>query len=70
MQLGSRWAVGAEPPARLPDSVKGAIRAVEADGAIGSWTLTWLEGKPVAELDDGTTVTVDADGAPVILPPA
>lgn len=31
-----------------------------------SWTLTWLEGRPIASLDDGTTVTLDA-GVPRII---
>ena len=26
------------------------------------WTLTWLEGRPVVELDDGTTIRVAPDG--------
>jgi hypothetical protein len=37
------------------------IREVEAglapdDVARMRWTLTWLEGRPVAELDDGTVL--------------
>jgi len=31
MQLGTRWAFGAEPPSRLPNAVVNAIRKVEAD---------------------------------------
>jgi hypothetical protein len=64
MQLGTRWALGAEPPARLPDAVVAAIRTVEQEaapaGSQGSdasarrWTLTWLEGRPVVELDPAT----------------
>jgi hypothetical protein len=54
MQLGSRWTVGSEPPARLSKEMLDAIAAVEAqlgDAASGErWTLTWLEGYPVAEL--------------------
>ena len=30
MQLGTRWSVGGEPPAKLPAPVIAAIRAVEA----------------------------------------
>jgi hypothetical protein len=65
MQLGTRWSVGDEPPARLPDSVTAAIRTVEAeiadiDTGQWRWTLTWLESRPVVELDDGTTIRVDA----------
>lgn len=67
MQLGTRWAMGSEPPARLPEEVVAAIREVEsaAAGQWGEhgegdaptassdrrWTLTWLEGRPIAELD-------------------
>lgn len=61
MQLGTRWSVGGEPPARLPHSVVAAVHAVEAeiserDTSQWRWTLTWLEGKPVVELDDGTII--------------
>lgn len=64
MQLGTRWSVGAEPPARLPEEVLAAVQGVEADlagvdTAQWRWTLTWLEGRPVVELDDGTTIRVD-----------
>lgn len=65
MQLGTRWNVGGEPPARLTESVLAAIREVEAE--IGDrpgwrWTLTWLESRPVVELDDGTTIRMGHDG--------
>jgi len=61
MQLGTRWAVGAAVPPRLPEEFVARIREVEAgldadDAARMRWTLTWLEGRPVAELDDGTVV--------------
>lgn len=64
MQLGTRWEVGAEPPARLPTAMVAAVAAVETDLAgldtTGwRWTLTWLEGRPVVELDDGTTLRLD-----------
>ena len=64
MQLGTRWSVGAEPPAKLPDAVVAAVREVEAelgdvDTSAWRWTLTWLEGRPVVELDDGTTLRYD-----------
>lgn len=67
MQLGTRWPVGAEAPASLPAVVVAAVRAVEdelaADGVDAStwrWTLTWLERRPVVELDDGTIVRYNA----------
>jgi hypothetical protein len=61
MQLGTRWQLGAEPPSRLPAAMLAAIAAVEIDLAGVDttgwrWTLTWLEGRPVVELDDGTTL--------------
>jgi hypothetical protein len=61
MQLGTRWELGAEPPARLPAAMIAAIAVVEVElAAIDTtgwrWTLTWLEGLPVVELDDGTTL--------------
>ncbi len=63
MQLGTRWMVGDEPPSRLPDDLKQAIRDTEAGLpplAQGEypmrWTLTWLEGRARVELDDGTTL--------------
>lgn len=65
MQLGTRWNVGGEPPARLPEPVVAAIRGIEAglgDRPDWRWTLTWLEGRPVVELDDGTTIRVNPDG--------
>jgi hypothetical protein len=65
MQLGTRWNVGDEAPARLPETVVAAVRAVEAE--LGErpgwrWTLTWLEGRPVVELDDGTIIRLEHDG--------
>jgi hypothetical protein len=75
MQLGTRWPIGAEPPARLPDSVVAAIATVEielagVDTTGWRWTLTWLEGRPVVELDDGTTLRYDpATGAVTVEQP-
>ncbi|KZX22662.1 hypothetical protein [Rathayibacter tanaceti] len=68
MQLGTRWTLGGTPPQTLPEIVVTAIRDVEGElAAAGTtttdwhWTLTWLEGRPVLELDDGTTITHRAD---------
>lgn len=80
MQLGTRWTLGAPAPERLPQTVRDAIAAVDAEVlALSSadfdpsgwrWTLTWLEGRPIAELDDGTVVSYDtvADEAVVTQP--
>lgn len=66
MQLGTRWSAAAEPPRSVPDVVRAEIARVESTLPPGqpapSWTLTWLEGRPVAELDTGIEVSVDADG--------
>ena len=77
IQLGTRWLVGDEPPSRLPQAVIDAIYEVEGElaeqgvAAAGewSWTLTWLEGKPVVELDDETVIEYDpAEDAAVVTP--
>lgn len=74
MQLGTRWSVWQSAPAGLPEAVLAAIANVESeltmlasrspDAGIAEWrwTLTWLEGRPVVELDDGTTIRMDARG--------
>ncbi|PZQ88227.1 MAG: hypothetical protein DI534_12245 [Leifsonia xyli] len=67
MQLGTRWAVGGEVPPRIPDALVAAIREVESeladlDTASWRWTLTWLEGRPVVELDDGTRLRLTSAG--------
>ena len=69
MQLGTRWTVGGQPPARLPEAMVVAVREVEDELAAESvdtgtwgWTLTFLEGKPIVELDDGTSIHLDPAG--------
>lgn len=74
MQLGTRWAAGSEPPASVPAALRPAITEVEASlrqGAeplSGHWTLTWLEGRPVAELDAGWEVLRTANGDVIARP--
>ncbi len=68
MQLGTRWPVGGETPSLLPESVVEAVRSVETelmdtDTTLWRWTLTWLEGRPVVELDDGTVIRLAPDGS-------
>jgi len=77
MQLGTRWDVGDDAPDALSDEMQRAIARVEAeleadgiDPAGWRWTLTWLERRPVAELDDGTIVREDHVGGVVIVPPS
>lgn len=74
MQLGTRWSVGDTPPARLPQAVTDAIASVEwsLDGIDTSqwrWTLTWLESRPVVELDDGTVIRMGHDGVVTVTEP-
>ncbi|WP_223690359.1 hypothetical protein [Leifsonia poae] len=68
MQLGTRWAVGSAAPASLPEVVGIAVSTVEEELIATDvettgwrWTLTWLEGKPVIELDDGTVIRYNPD---------
>ena len=68
MQLGTRWAAGSEPPASVPAVLRPAIAAVEAKGLTGHWTLTWLEGRAIAELDAGWEVVQTASGEVVARP--
>lgn len=73
MQLGTRWTSGDEPPAAVPATLRSQIAAVDRsvpDDELGQprprWTLTWLEGRPIAELDTGVIVSLDASGAAVV----
>lgn len=75
MQLGTRWNVGGAPPARLPESVVAAVSRIESELAGVAtdgwrWTLTWLEGRPVVELDDGTVIRLDHAGDVTVEEPA
>ncbi len=69
MRLGTRWASGDEAPAAVPEPLREQIRQVDriidADPR-PKWTLTWLEGRPVAELETGVVVSLDADGRAVV----
>lgn len=73
MQLGTRWTSGDEPPAAVPASLRPQIAAVDRalpGDDLGQprhrWTLTFLEGRPIAELDDGTIVELTASGQVVV----
>ncbi|MER7796015.1 hypothetical protein [Microbacterium sp. NPDC096154] len=74
MQLGTRWNAGSQPPASVPAELRETIAQVEQHltaaavqgGAMPGWTLTWLEGRPIAELDTGVTVSLGADGRAVV----
>lgn len=69
MQLGSRWPLGNSAPAKLPQEIHDAIAEVETelhglkiDTTGWYWTLTYLENRPVVQLDDGTTIKLDESG--------
>ncbi|MFT4052371.1 MAG: hypothetical protein QM677_08995 [Microbacterium sp.] len=68
MRLGTRWAAGQEPPASVPAQLRAAIADVDArpGSADARWTLTWLEGRPVAESDAGWEALLDASGEVVV----
>ena len=76
MQLGTRWTAGEQPPASVPAELHAAIAEVDAAalaeiaalpdsdrGYAPRWTLTWLERRPIAELDTGVWVRLLASGA-------
>ncbi|GAA3584292.1 hypothetical protein GCM10022198_04440 [Klugiella xanthotipulae] len=70
MQLGTRWRFGETPPGRLSAAVVSALAVAERDAAHNAteaagyvWTLTWLEGHAVCELDECTRVVQRADGS-------
>ncbi len=69
MQLGTRWAITQTPPQSLSPEVIAAIVEVERElhglrinTENWFWTLTYLENKPIVQLDDGTTITVNGSG--------
>jgi hypothetical protein len=73
MRLGTRWTAGTTPPAAVPAVLHAQIAAVEAQLPVDplgqplpAWTLTFLEGRPIAELDTGVLVTTDAAGTVVV----
>ncbi|MBT2486270.1 MULTISPECIES: hypothetical protein [unclassified Microbacterium] len=68
MQLGTRWAAGSEPPASVPAALRRSIAQVEAKGLVGHWTLTWLEGRAIAELDAGWEVLETSTGDVIARP--
>lgn len=64
MQIGSRWLVGGTAPTGLTESFVAAVTAAEETHQLteGAWTLTWLEGRPVAEHPADIRVALGADG--------
>ena len=79
MQLGTRWTAGEQPPASVPAALHEAIAEVDASTLAElaelpeaerdyapRWTLTWLEGRPIAELETGVFVRLNAPGGVTI----
>ena len=69
MQLGTRWQVNTVAPKNLVPAVSQAVLDVEKelsrlnqDTSTWYWTLTYLENRPVVQLDDGTTLRINAEG--------
>jgi hypothetical protein len=69
MQIGTRWLVHTECPVALAPEILYAIaeqeaelRPLKVDTSQWRWTLTYLEGRPIVTLDDGTTIRESADG--------
>ena len=69
MQIGTRWLVHTECPATLAPEILFAIaeqeaelRPLKVDTSQWRWTLTYLEGRPIVTLDDGTTIRISAVG--------
>ena len=67
MMLGSRFSVGSPLPRGLSDQLGERIRVVEAglsedQRAKARWTLTWLEGRAIVELDGGPRLVDGQDG--------
>jgi len=73
MQLGTRWTSGDPIPRAVPVELHEQIGRVDAAlpaDLLGQprprWTLTFLEGRPIAELDTGILVERGADGVVVV----
>lgn len=62
MQIGTRWRTTDAPPASVPSALRDAVLAAEVTPD-GWWTLTWLEGRAVAEHDDGLRLRELPDGS-------
>ena len=68
MQLGTRWQVNTSAPQNLDELVTEAVAQIEKELAVLDqntvswfWTLTYLENRPVVQLDDGTTIRLSSD---------
>ncbi|GGD39904.1 hypothetical protein GCM10010915_20830 [Microbacterium faecale] len=70
MQLGTRWPAGSDVPPSVPAALATEIAAAEQSlpqtGPTPMWTLTWLEGRPIAELDTGIEISIDREGVATV----
>lgn len=67
MQMGARWPHGSVPHRSVPSALHDMIAAQDQRFAdADSWTLTWLEGRPRAILDDRVELLVDPLGAVIV----
>lgn len=60
MKLGGRFDIG-QLADSLPEPLASDVRKIEdeltdEERRVKRWTLTWLEGRAVVELDDGPTL--------------
>lgn len=63
MQMGARWRVGETPHRGVPPTLHHCVAELEKQFPdADSWTLTWLEGRPVLALDAVAIVHVSATG--------
>lgn len=66
MRIGARWLKGSKPHSSVPKTLFEEIEAAEELHPLGeSWTLTWLEGRPVCMLDDICVLSISAAGLPI-----
>lgn len=71
MRLGARWPAGQTPHQSVPAELHHAIQLQESlHPSAQSWTLTWLEGRPRADLDGEVLLTMDDTGQVILVPRA
>ena len=68
MQIGARWHRGDPPHRSVPDVLHTLLQEVEQQFPDAqTWQLTWLEGRPVCDLEDRVRVTTDSSGTPTVI---
>lgn len=69
ISIGKRWPGKSVHPA-LPSELETFIQEVDNrldEANLGSWTLTFLEGKPVVYHSSGAEATIDVGGNLVVI---